>query len=407
MPSLRVTRGVRTPDPLRLARCRKAPELGPKVLFFSGGSALRDLSREMVHYTHNSIHIITPFDSGGSSAVLRKAFHMPAVGDLRNRIMALADRSVQGNPPIFELFAHRFPKKADPGQLEQELLRLAKGAHPLIDAVPEPMRSIIRSHLRFFLDSMPQKFNLRGASLGNLILAGGYFNNRRHIEAVIYIFARLVEARGTVRPVLNQDLHLAAELEDGRIVVGQHLLTGKEVPPLDSAVKRLFLSSSPDAPEPVQPTGGPGVGEDVAGLIQGADLICYPMGSFYSSVVANLLPRGVGRAVASAQCPKVFVPNPTFDPEQTGLSLAGSVRVLFEYLDRGCGGECTAPGETLLDFLLIDSANGAYPGTPDIPMDLDKIRGMGVEIIDVPLITPESRPFFDPGLLLEQLLSLT
>jgi CofD-related protein of GAK system len=402
IPSLRVTKSVRTPDPLRLARYRKAPELGPKVLLFSGGSALKDLSREMVRYTHNSIHIITPFDSGGSSAVLRKAFGMPAVGDLRNRIMALADRSVKGNPPIFELFAHRFPKQAEPGELEAELLRMAKGKHPLIDAVPETTRSIIRSHLRFFLERMPTGFDLRGASIGNLILAGGYFNNRRHIETVIYLFARLVEARGIVRPVINQDLHLAAELEDGRTVVGQHLLTGKEVPPLDSAVKRLFLSSSPDVPEPEQVT----VEEDVAGLIRGADLICYPMGSFYSSVVANLLPEGVGRAVASAKCPKVFVPNPTFDPEQIGLSLAGSVRVLLDHLERGCGGSRTDPDETLLDFLLIDSKGGAYPETPDIPMDLHKIRNMGVEVIDVPLITPESRPFFDSGLLLEQLLSL-
>ena len=68
-----ISRSARLPDPLRIARCRRAPELGPRVLFFSGGTALRDTSRKLVGYTHNSIHLITPFDSGGSSAHLRRA----------------------------------------------------------------------------------------------------------------------------------------------------------------------------------------------------------------------------------------------------------------------------------------------------------------------------------------------
>ena len=62
------------PDPILLERYARTPDIGPKILFFSGGSALQGLCRELVTYTHNSIHIITPFDSGGSSAVLRKKF---------------------------------------------------------------------------------------------------------------------------------------------------------------------------------------------------------------------------------------------------------------------------------------------------------------------------------------------
>ncbi|MFW5836578.1 MAG: 2-phospho-L-lactate transferase CofD family protein, partial [Desulfovibrionaceae bacterium] len=106
----RLTREATIPDPMRLARYERIPELGPRILFFSGGTALRELSREIIRYTHNTIHLITPFDSGGSSAKLREAFHMPAVGDIRNRLMALADTSLTGNPAIFNFFAHRFPK---------------------------------------------------------------------------------------------------------------------------------------------------------------------------------------------------------------------------------------------------------------------------------------------------------
>ena len=35
-------------------------------------------------------------------------------------------------------------------------------------------------------------------------------------------------------------------------------------------------------------------------MIRHAELLCFPMGSFYTSVIANLLPRGVGRSIAAA-----------------------------------------------------------------------------------------------------------
>ncbi len=49
---------------------------------------------------------------------------MLAVGDLRNRLMALADRSLHGNPQIYQLFAHRLPKDAEQAELAGEGERL-------------------------------------------------------------------------------------------------------------------------------------------------------------------------------------------------------------------------------------------------------------------------------------------
>ena len=42
---------------------------------------------------------------------------MLSVGDLRNRLMALADESALGNPAIYRLFEHRFPAEAPPAVL--------------------------------------------------------------------------------------------------------------------------------------------------------------------------------------------------------------------------------------------------------------------------------------------------
>ena len=79
------------------------PDGGSRILFFSGGTALAPVAAELSRHTRNAVHVITTFDSGGSSAELRRAFDMPAVGDIRARIMALADRSLEGNPETVEL----------------------------------------------------------------------------------------------------------------------------------------------------------------------------------------------------------------------------------------------------------------------------------------------------------------
>ena len=164
--SITVTRRVLLPDDRKLARLARSPELGPNILFFSGGSALNPLCRVLVRFTHNSTHLITPFDSGGSSATLRRAFNMPAVGDLRNRMMALADRSVWGNPEVGRLFATRLDKNLPPEELKAKLEALVQGDDPLVADIPDPLRKIVRTHLGFAAEALPPDFDLRGSQPG-------------------------------------------------------------------------------------------------------------------------------------------------------------------------------------------------------------------------------------------------
>ena len=331
---LRITRTVQLPDRVRLSRYLKAPELGPRVLFFSGGTALTGTSRVIKRYTHNSLHLVTPFDSGGSSAKLRQAFAMPSIGDLRSRLIALADENITGHPEVYRLFTYRFPADQAAGKLLEKLELMIRGKEPLVASISNPMRRLIRNQLGYFREAMPDDFDLRGASTGNLILAGGYLNNHKHLDPIIFLFAKLVNVQGTVLAVVNDNLHLAAELEDGSCVTGQHRLTGKEVAPLKSPVRRLFLSSDPDKPVPAHAE----MRKKYRRLIRQAELICYPPGSFYSSLVANLLPTGVGSAIAGTDCPKVYIPNLGHDPEQIGMTLDSSVQTLLEYLHAGNNG---------------------------------------------------------------------
>ncbi len=394
---IRVSHSITIPDHLKLARYRKAPELGPRILFFSGGTALNPLSRQLSAYTHNSVHIVTPFDSGGSSRVLREAFAMPSVGDLRSRLMALADLTVQGHPEIYQLFSHRLGKNAERAALRKRLDAMIAGTDPLVAQIPDPMRKIIRQHLRYFAEAMPDDFDLRGASIGNLILVGGYLNNDRHLDPVVFMFSKLVEVRGEVRPVSGDSLHLIGELEDGTLVKGQRQMTGKEVPPIKQKVKRVYLSDDLAGGVPAMLQAR----EKITDLIGTAELICYPMGSFYSSIIANLLPIGVTSAIRRNGCPKIYVPNLGTDPEQYGMSLQDSVSVLLHYLRMN--GNQDAPPPELLNFALVDSENGNY----DIDLDTSGLEELGVEVIDCRLTGGKNATRYDDALLAEVLLSLT
>jgi len=392
-----IARAPRFPDELRVSRSLRAPELGPRISFFSGGSALRPLCRVLKQYTHNSVHLITAFDSGGSSAQLRRAFGMPAIGDLRNRIVALADESVRGNPQIYRLFAHRLSSTAAQVDLEIELSALVSKEHELVEAIPEPMRRIVRTHLGFFAERMPPDFDLRGANLGNLLLAGGYLSHGRDLESVLFLFSKLLEVRGVVRPIVDTDLHLCADLEDGTQVLGQHRLTGKEVAPLASRVSELYLVQGLDAPVRARAA----VGEKVRGSIEAADLICFPMGSFYSSVLANLLPEGVGRAIAAASAPRVYVPNTGRDPEQYGMSLADSLAQLVRYVRRDAGAD--VPLGRIVNLVLLDRNPRNYA----MEVDVERLERMGAQVVSLELVTDSSHPQIHPQRLTEALLSLT
>ena len=128
---------------------------------------------------------------------------MPAVGDIRARIMALADRSLEGNPETVELLGYRLPKDAGPEALHRELASLASGAHPLVAAIPEPMNEVVTQHLSAFRSLMPVDMDLAGASIGNLILTSGYLSLDRQLEPVVRVFSGMVQARGVVMPVAD------------------------------------------------------------------------------------------------------------------------------------------------------------------------------------------------------------
>ncbi len=391
-----VRRLAAVPDQLRVERCRRAPELGPRLVFFSGGTAIRSLARMLTSYTHNAHHLVTPFDSGGSSALLRDVFQMPSVGDMRNRLCALADDTLAGNAEIRSFFSWRFSRESGAEELHAQLQRIRDGRDPMIHSVPQPVRRLVSAHLRAFCDNMPADFDLRGASLGNLTLTGAYLLNDRDIDAVSYLYSRLLEVRGYVRCTVNAHLDIAAELDDGTFLPRQHLFSGKAEAPIASPIKSVSLRSrnDPDGPAAVV------IDRNLGQAITDADLICFPMGSFYSSLIANLLPSGVGSSISRARGPRVYVPNTGTDPEQLGMSVTDCTATLIKYLSHDLP-EPSRAGP-LLDFVLVDTQRGHYPGG----IDIEAVENLGVKVVDLDLAMDGSGSNLCPEKLAQALVSL-
>lgn len=393
-PKISIRRRASIPDSRRIERCLRLPEFGPRLFFFSGGTALRETSRVLKSFTHNSIHLITPFDSGGSSAALREAFRILGVGDLRNRLMALADESALSEPHVRALFSHRLPSGGPVAGQTKEFTEILDGSHALVQAIEKPLRTIVLTHLRQFEKQMPASFDLAGANIGNLILAGGYLTNQRDIEAVLNLFSELVSVRGIVRPTATEFAHLVAIHDSGERTVGQHQL-GKPESLARGRIDALELATELQGGKAIEVDAD----EFSLQMIDQAELIVFPMGSFFGSVLANLMPRGIGRAVWQSPCPRVYVPNAGDDPEMRGHTIASCVGKIAEFVSNDVGNRL-APSE-VLDFVLVDSAGLSY----EAPLDVAEIRKLGIEIIDTALADPADG-LVDPRKLVEVLLSL-
>lgn len=313
-----------------IARLQRAPELGPEMVIFSGGTAFNETARRLKHLTHHTTHLLTPFDSGGSSASLRKAFHMPAVGDLRSRLMALADETLSGHQAVVKLFQARIPRTIDPPVLEILMRGLVSGSDRLLTQIEEPIASLVMRLLHRFFESAPTDFDYRGASLGNLVLTGAYLDHHCRMDPTASLFSRLVKATGTARLSVDANLHLGAVLDDGETVIGQHRMTGKEAAPLVVPVRELFINRGLERESRTSVVAK----HKVRQAIRGSQLIVFAQGSFYTSLVANLLPVGLGSAIAESSAPKVWIPNLGEDPEQLGMTVEAALRILISTIQR-------------------------------------------------------------------------
>lgn len=401
--SLELKYQMLVPSSQKAARFFANPERGPKLVLVSGGSGASGLSRALVRYTHNSVHIITIFDNGGSSRILRQVFKMEPPGDLRNRLMDLADMTHLGNPAVAKLFKARLSKSFSNERLEMELKALIDGTHPLMQDVEPGLASIIRVYLGKFKEEKPRELDLRGGSIGNFVLTGSYLMYNRDIESAVHVISSLALIRGTVVPVARGNYHLGAILENGSRIIGQARITNAVERPRLPIQRLTIVDCEHQTAKDVRVSGNPRALEQ----LRQADVIIYSIGSFYTSIIPNLLVDGIGKAIRQAKVPKVLLANAVQDDETRGLSVSDLANEIVRY----AASNDPEPGNAQ-DYLNVVVANWhgnsqSYRGQDNyLPVDKPAIEKIGVSVLEFPLEIPTERGRFDPELLARIVISL-
>lgn len=177
---------------------------------------------------------------------------------------------------------------------------------------------------RIFYDTRYNgKGKLQGFGIGHLFL-GLTEKYNGGIMAAVEILAQALEAVGPVFPVTVESSDLCAELASGEIIIGEHQI---DRPTYDRnlVTNRVWL----------QPT--PQIFELAKRAIIDADYIIIGPGSFYTSLIATLLPEGMKEAIRESRAKLIFIAGNAIESngEVGPKSLSEFVNKLHDYLPRG------------------------------------------------------------------------
>lgn len=172
---------------------------------------------------------------------------------------------------------------------------------------------------------------LNGHSFGNLFIAALTKVKGNFLEAIKET-SRVLKIKGKVLPSTLANVQVFAELADGSLREGDVAIYEKNKP----RIRRVFI----------KPAGAKPLDEALR-EIAGADLIVLGPGSLFTSIIPNLLIKGISRAVAGSSAKRVFVCNVMLQPGQTdGFTALEHVREIEKYL-----------GRNVLDFVLLNKTS--------------------------------------------------
>lgn len=206
------------------------------------------------------------------------------------------------------------------------------------------------------------KGNLKGHSFGNLFIAA-MSEILGDFEQAIKESSKVLAVRGQVIPSTLQAIRLFAEFEDGSITQGE-----SAIPKVGKPIKRVYIE--PADPEP--PKGA------IEALLE-ADAIVLGPGSLYTSVLPNLLVKGIAEAIRNSDAIKVYVCNVMTQPgETTGFSASEHVRVILDHAGEDLIKHCIVNTQSVPEPLFNKYAEeNAFP----VEADVDAIEKYGIHVV--------------------------
>src|SRR5215469_12107210 len=203
---------------------------------------------------------------------------------------------------------------------------------------------------------------LEGHNFGNLFVAA-LTEITGDFGLAIQLASKILATRGKIYPVTTANATLIARMDDGSLVRGETNITASRL-----RIAELMLEPS-DA----------GALPETLDAIERADIITVGPGSLYTSLITNLLVKGMPEALAQAQGVRVYICNLMSQAnESLGLSASEHIERIYEHT--------RAP---IFDYALVNTA----PFHPDtlaryaaedaspIAADIDRVEAMGVRCI--------------------------
>jgi len=238
-----------------------------KLAILGGGTGLSSLLRGFKKLPFDISAIVSVCDDGSSTGRLREEFHTPAVGDIRKVMISLSSDEENAK----RLLDYRFKTSSD----------------------------------------------LNGHALGNLLLTRAA-DICGSISGAIELINSMLDLKGKVIPLSEDDVTLMGEMEDGEIVSGEHNITE-----CDSKIKRVFYK------------GKPLVNEDVLLAIREADAIILSMGSIFTSIIPNLLCDEIIREIDNSSAKLIYMCNLMTQPGETDdFKVSDHINLINSYLGK-------------------------------------------------------------------------
>ena len=238
-----------------------------KIVILGGGTGMSTLLSGLKMFPIDISAVVSVSDDGSSTGRLREEFNIPAVGDIRRVLASLSETE-----PLFEeLLNYRFNTTSD----------------------------------------------LNGHTVGNLLLTAAS-NINGNMSDGIEMMSKVLNLKGKVVPLTEDNVVLMGEMEDGSVIEGEHNITNSNL-----IISDVFYKEKPI------------VNPNVIEMIAKADLVLLSMGSVFTSIIPNLVCEGVVEALEKSKAPIMYVCNMMTQPGETDdFNVSHHIKLLNRYLGK-------------------------------------------------------------------------
>jgi uncharacterized cofD-like protein len=290
-----------------------------KAVIFGGGSGLSQLLKGMVNFPWEVTAVVSVSDNGKSTGALRKEFDIPAVGDITKVMMAMSDKP----QTVKDLFMYRFDEQS----------------------------------------------SLNGHSIKNLIMTA-LLEMQGDFTHSIPILAELLDIKGNIFPVTEDNVDLVGIADDGTRIMGESQITEAR-----SRIRELQYDK--------EVTANP----RVLKALREADLIIFSSGSLVTSIMPHIIIPEIQEAVRASKARKMYVCNILTQPGETDdFTVSKHVEMLEKYLGEGAIDAVIANDRELpKDLKLFANSEGKDP----VAIDGALIAEMHIELISDKIYSTE------------------